>query len=53
MEASLAATGMLEVLATKQVLYMIDSSLLLMIVVNSGKSESTSAISLPLSPHPT
>ena len=53
MEASLAATGIFEVLATKQVLCIIDSSFPFLIVFNSGKSDNTSAISFPLSPQPT
>jgi hypothetical protein len=47
------ATGMLEVLATKQVRFMMPISLPSTVVVSSGKSDSTSAISLPRSPHPT
>jgi hypothetical protein len=41
MEASRAATGMLEVLATRHVLLMIDSTLPSTSTVSSGKSRST------------
>lgn len=50
MEASRAATGMLEVLATRVVRFMIPTSLPLCVIVSSGNSASTSAISLPRSP---
>ena len=44
---------MLDVLATKHVRFMMPISLPSTVVVSSGKSDSTSAISLPRSPHPT
>jgi len=53
MDASRAATGMLEVLATRVVRFMMVSSTPFTIMVSSGKSFSTSAISLPRSPQPT
>ena len=53
MEASRAATGMLEVLATRQVRFMMPISLPFSSVFSSGNSYSTSAISLPRSPQPT
>lgn len=52
-DASLAATGMLDVLATKHVLYIIFSSRPLCVIDSYGNSFKTSAISLPLSPQPT
>ena len=53
MEASRAATGMFDVLATNAVRFMMPTSFPSIVVVNSGKSHKTSAISLPRSPHPT
>ena len=53
MEASRAATGMLEVLATRAVRFMMDSVTPSISTVSSGKSRNTSDISLPRSPHPT
>jgi len=53
MEASRAATGMLDVLATRQVRSIALYDTPSMIVSNSGKSFNTSAISFPRSPHPT
>jgi len=53
MEASLAATGMFEVLATRQVLCIILYFTPSLMIESSGKSLSTSAISFPLSPQPT
>lgn len=78
MEASLAATGMLDVLATKAVLFMMLSTFpstsmvsymarelsitlqlyhfavgTMTVLLTSGKSRSTSDISLPRSPQPT
>jgi len=44
---------MLDVLATKDVLCMIDTYFPFLTVVNIGNSSKTSAISFPLSPHPT
>ena len=48
---------MFDVLATRVVRFMIDSSIFLpstsIVIVSSGKSLSTSAISLPRSPQPT
>lgn len=53
MDASLAATGMFDVLATRVVLIMTGTSRPFTDIFNLGKSSSTSAISLPRSPHPT
>lgn len=53
MDASRAATGMFEVLATKAVRFMIDSVTPSISTVKVGKSRSTSDISLPRSPQPT
>jgi len=53
MEASRAATGMLDVLATRQVRSIALYDTPSMRVSNSGKSFNTSAISFPRSPHPT
>lgn len=53
MEASRAATGILEVLATRAVRFMIDSVIPSISTVSSGKSLNTSDISLPRSPQPT
>jgi len=54
MDASRAATGMLDVFATSVVRFMIDSSTPAAVVnVSCGNSASTSAISLPRSPQPT
>lgn len=52
-DASLAATGIFEVFATKHVLYIMFSFLPLKSMFNLGNSFKTSAISLPLSPQPT
>ena len=54
MLASRAATGMLLVFATSVVRFMMDSSEPSgSVIVSSGNSASTSAISFPRSPHPT
>jgi len=47
-EAYRAATGIFEVLATKEVLCMIDTSLPFLTVVKVGNYYNTSAISFPL-----
>jgi len=54
MDASRAATGMLDVLATSVVRFIMDSSLPSgRVMVRVGNSARTSAISFPRSPHPT
>lgn len=53
MDASRAATGMLDVLATNAVRFIMDSVIPSISTVSSGKSRNTSDISLPRSPQPT